>query len=95
LSTASIAVPEAFRYIFGAIATTGDRRKEAVMDWARILAYVTGTVDQELLARNEYAWAMAVGVDLGFVAFELSQLAINDKVRKPACRLSAKCHILL
>src|SRR3979490_2028122 len=26
----------------------------AVMDWARILAYVTGTVDQELLVRNEY-----------------------------------------
>src|SRR6202023_1259207 len=26
----------------------------AVMDWARILAYVTGTVDRELLARNEY-----------------------------------------
>ena len=24
------------------------------MDLARILAYVTGTVDQELLARNEY-----------------------------------------
>ena len=24
------------------------------MDWARILAYVTGTVYQELLARNEY-----------------------------------------
>jgi hypothetical protein len=24
------------------------------MDWARILAYVTGRVDQELLARNEY-----------------------------------------
>jgi hypothetical protein len=24
------------------------------MDSARILAYVTGTVDQELLARNEY-----------------------------------------
>ena len=24
------------------------------MDWARILAYVTGTVDPELLARNEY-----------------------------------------
>ena len=30
LSTASIAVPEAFRYIFWAIATTEDRRKEAV-----------------------------------------------------------------
>jgi hypothetical protein len=25
---------------------------EADMDWARILAYVTGTVDQELLARS-------------------------------------------
>jgi hypothetical protein len=54
LSTASIAVPEAFRHIFWAIASTGDRRKEAAMDWARILACVTGTVDQELLARNEY-----------------------------------------
>ena len=28
--------------------------KGAIMDWARILAYVTGTVDQELLGRNEY-----------------------------------------
>jgi len=25
-----------------------------MMDWARILAYITGTVDQELLIRNEY-----------------------------------------
>ena len=25
-----------------------------VMDWPRILAYVTGTVDRELLGRNEY-----------------------------------------
>ena len=24
------------------------------MDWARILAYITGTVDQELILRNEY-----------------------------------------
>ena len=24
------------------------------MDWSRILAYVKGTVDQELLARNGY-----------------------------------------
>src|SRR5580693_5530703 len=30
------------------------RGEGTVMDWARILAYVTGTVDQELLARNEY-----------------------------------------
>jgi len=27
------------------------------MDWARMLAYVPGTVDQELLARNEYLTA--------------------------------------
>jgi len=25
-----------------------------IMDWARILAYITGTVEQELLLRNEY-----------------------------------------
>ena len=30
------------------------RGKGTVMGWARILAYVTGTVDQELLARNKY-----------------------------------------
>ena len=24
------------------------------MDWARLLVYITGTVDQELLLRNEY-----------------------------------------
>jgi len=24
------------------------------MDWARLLAYITGTVDQELLLCNEY-----------------------------------------
>jgi len=24
------------------------------MDWRRILAYITGTVDEELLLRNEY-----------------------------------------
>jgi len=25
-----------------------------LMNWARLLAYITGTVDQELLLRNEY-----------------------------------------
>jgi putative transposase len=24
------------------------------MDWRRVLAYITGTVDEELLRRNEY-----------------------------------------
>ena len=30
----------------------GRRRAGAVMDWARILAYVAGTVDQELLGER-------------------------------------------
>src|SRR5713101_1703898 len=33
------------------------RGKGTAMDWTRILAYVTGTVDEELLARNEYLTA--------------------------------------
>src|SRR5204863_2627605 len=44
--------PVHFWAINDAIADGGS--KGAVMDWARILACVTGTVDQELLARNEY-----------------------------------------
>jgi hypothetical protein len=41
------------RTAYNAVARVGVGQG-AVMDWARILAYVTGTVDQELLARNEY-----------------------------------------
>jgi hypothetical protein len=39
--------------IKGAIA---DRRgtQGGLMEWARILSYITGTVDQELLLRNQY-----------------------------------------
>jgi putative transposase len=29
-------------------------KRGGLMEWARILAYITGTVDQELLLRNEY-----------------------------------------
>jgi len=29
-------------------------KREEDMEWARTLAYITGTVDQELLLRNEY-----------------------------------------
>jgi len=37
------------------MAPVADRRaKGDLMEWARILAYITGTVDQELLLRNEY-----------------------------------------
>jgi hypothetical protein len=51
-----IEVPEAVWYDFGTINDdlAMGRGRGAVMDWARILAYVTGTVDQELLARNKY-----------------------------------------
>ena len=30
------------------------RQTGELMEWARILAFITGTVDQELLLRNEY-----------------------------------------
>src|SRR5881296_2427023 len=32
----------------------GDDYREEAMDWKHLLAYITGTVDQELLLRNEY-----------------------------------------
>src|SRR6266480_3857358 len=56
LSMAGIAVPESVRYNFWGDqwCHRGRWGKGTGMDWARILAYVTGTVDQELLARNEY-----------------------------------------
>ena len=33
-------------------------------------------------------WAMAIGIDLGFVALELSQLAVNYRVRRQASRFA-------
>jgi len=30
------------------------KERQKQMEWARLLAYITGTVDQELLLRNEY-----------------------------------------
>src|ERR687887_2215000 len=32
----------------------GDDYRGEAMDWKHLLAYITGTVDQELLLRNEY-----------------------------------------
>src|SRR5450631_2595585 len=40
------------RALCGSAGTQG-----GLMEWARILAYITGTVDQELLLRNEYLTA--------------------------------------
>jgi hypothetical protein len=50
LCISGVAAPDPTRYGFCSKAKGGGR----LMDWARILAYVTGLVDQELLARNEY-----------------------------------------
>ena len=50
----------------------------AVMDWVRILAYVTGTVDQELLARNEY-----LGAENRILKAQLTgRLKLSDADRK-------------
>jgi hypothetical protein len=55
LSTSSIAVLEAFRYIFlGRSLPQGIGAKRPLWIGRASWAYVTGTVDQELLARNEY-----------------------------------------
>jgi hypothetical protein len=54
LSHPGVAGPRVVRYVFW-----GDRRRSLRwrskgVAWARMLAYITGTVDQELLLRNEY-----------------------------------------
>jgi hypothetical protein len=58
LSPPGVVSPRVVRYVFfGAIngAHCGSAGKWGrLMEWARILAYITGTVDQELLLRNEY-----------------------------------------
>ena len=69
------------------------------MDWARILAYVTGTVDQELLARNEYLAAEnrilkalltgrlklsdAERGTLGEIVYRLGRKALADRDHSP------------
>ena len=42
------------------------------MDWNRLLAYITGSVDQELLLRNEYA-PVSSPEYLGFMGFSPSR----------------------
>ncbi len=36
------------------LSTKAECTVEVVMDWKRLLAYISGSVDQELLLRNEY-----------------------------------------
>jgi hypothetical protein len=56
VSAFGVASPPGVRYSFATIngAHRGLDGRGRLMDLARILAYVTGAVDQELLARNEY-----------------------------------------
>src|SRR5262245_55442668 len=53
----SVGSPRVVRYVVGGDQwwplRTGGQKGE-LMEWARILAYISGTVDQELLLRNEY-----------------------------------------
>ncbi len=69
------------------------------MEWVRILAYITGTVDQELLLRNEYLAAEnrilkaqlktplwltdAERVTLAEIAYRLGRKALEDVAAKP------------
>ena len=54
------------------------------MDWSRILVYVTGTVDQELLARNGY---LAAGNHQGKGNILLFPLATDRQRKGPVqCR---------
>jgi hypothetical protein len=66
------------------------------MDWTRILAYITGSVDQELLLRNEYLAAEnrilraqlngclrlsdAERARLGEIGFRLGRKALSEVV---------------
>jgi hypothetical protein len=53
------------------------------MDWARILAFVTGTVDQELLARLEY-----LGAENRILKAQLKgRLKLSDAERASSARL--------
>jgi hypothetical protein len=68
--------PEVFRYIFFGDWHHRDRRKQAVMDWARILAHVTATVDQDTL---RIAWRRGQHQS---VHLPLSRMGVCD--RRPA-----------
>jgi putative transposase len=56
------------------------------MDWARMLAYVTGTVDQELLARNEY-----LAAENRIIEAQLKgRLKLSDAERATLCEIGLR-----
>ena len=61
------------------------------MDWARILAFVTGMVDQELLSRNEY-----LVVENRILKGQLKgKLKLSDAERAAVCTENLNSHILM
>jgi hypothetical protein len=54
----------------------------AVTLTALSLSHLAAGIEIVTHAATWEAWSMAVGIDLGFVALELSQLAIGDKLRR-------------
>jgi hypothetical protein len=50
------------------------------------LSHLAHGVDIVTGSSTYEAWAMAVGIDLGFVALELSQLSIGDRLRRHVSR---------
>jgi putative transposase len=60
----------------------GDRR----MDWKALLAYITGTVDQELLLRNEY-----LATENRFLRTQLKgRVRLSDGERKTLAEIGDK-----
>jgi hypothetical protein len=59
----------------------------AVTLTALSLSHLARGVEIITASSSSEAWAMAVGIDLGFIALELSQLAISDKVRRQVSRV--------
>jgi hypothetical protein len=57
-------------------------RQRKPMDWPRLLAYITGTVDQELLTRNEYLIA-----ENRILKNQIKgRLLLSDPEKKDTCR---------
>jgi hypothetical protein len=60
----------------------------AVTLTALSLSHLAHGIQIVTAAESWEAWSMAVGIDLGFVALELSQLSIGDKLRKRVARFA-------
>jgi hypothetical protein len=60
----------------------------AVTLTALSLSHLAAGIELVTRCPSWQGWALAVGIDLGYVALELSQLAIGDKLRKQVSRFA-------